>query len=508
MMTALKIATHSLRALLEGIVDLAPAEDVSVSGLSLDSRSTCAGDCFLALAGTRHHGREFIDTAIARGASAVLLENGRGPISLHRSGVPVISVPELRRRVGLIAARYYGQPSRALAVVGVTGTNGKTSVSHIVAQSLNAAGVRAPCGVLGTIGYGLQAKLEPAASTTPDPIAVQAWLARFRDSGAHGAAIEVSSHALDQHRVAGVHFAAAVFTNLSRDHLDYHQDMEKYGLAKQRLFEAPDLGSAVVNLDDPYAGTIIGTVHRSVPVYGYTLQAAPADIPPRVTVIAGRLMEVGREGLVIRVRAGQGEGVIRSRLLGRFNAANLMAACATLLALGVPLPLAVDVLEKAQGVPGRMERFGGDGNQPLVIVDYAHTPDGLEQALIAARELCRGRLVCVFGCGGNRDPGKRPLMGEVAARLADSVIVTSDNPREEDPAAIIREVLAGIVPADAAAVEVDRRAAIAHAVSMAGQDDVVLVAGKGHEGYQEIAGHRLPFSDRAIVLESLRGVDA
>ena len=508
MMTALKIATHSLHALLDGIIDLAFVDDVSIGGLSLDSRSTCTGDCFLALAGNRRHGREFIDTAVARGACVVLLEDGHGPIAFHRTGVPVIAVPELRRKVGLIAARYYGQPSRSMTVVGVTGTNGKTSVSHLIAQALNAAGVRAPCGVLGTIGYGLQTQLEPAAATTPDPVAVQAWLARFRDSGARGAAIEVSSHALDQHRVAGVHFAAAVFTNLTRDHLDYHQDMEQYGLAKQRLFEAQDLGSAVVNLDDPYAQTIIGAVHRSVPVYGYSLQADRIDISPRVNVIAGRVLQLTRDGLVIAVRVGQGEGVIRSRLLGRFNAANLMAACATLLALGVPLPQAVDALQKTQGVPGRMERFGGDGRQPLVIVDYAHTPDGLEQALLASRELCPGRLICVFGCGGNRDTGKRPLMGEVAKRYADSVIVTSDNPRDEDPAAIIGEIVAGMGPAAAVTVEADRRAAIALAVSRASRDDVILVAGKGHEAYQEIAGRRLSFSDRAIVLEALREVEA
>jgi UDP-N-acetylmuramyl-tripeptide synthetase len=324
----------------------------------------------------------------------------------------------------------------------------------------------------------------------------------MRDRGARCVAMEVSSHALDQSRVAGVHFAAAAFTNLTRDHLDYHATMESYGAAKRSLFLRPELGAAVINVDDPFGLSLLDVLPAGVPAYACTLGGV--ESAGRATLLRGSAIAVSRAGISMTATSAGRELRLRASLLGRFNAANLLLAFATITALGASWEEAGGALQGAIGVPGRMEAFQTGEDSPLVLVDYAHTPDGLRHVLQAARELCRGRLWCVFGCGGNRDPGKRPVMGAVAAELADSIIVTSDNPRDEDPAAIIAQIVEGIPAPVTVVIEVDRTRAVASAVHGARSEDVVVVAGKGHEEYQEIRGQRLPMSDRALVLAALR----
>jgi UDP-N-acetylmuramoyl-L-alanyl-D-glutamate--2,6-diaminopimelate ligase len=455
--------------------------------ISADSRSVRAGDAFAAFPGTHADGRAFIADAIARGAGSVLWE-ARG---FHWNGdrsVPNLGVDDLRAKLGYIADFIYGSPSRDLWVAGVTGTNGKTSCSHWIAQCLEACGRES--AIVGTLGSGLVGALEPARNTTPDVAVVHEMLARFRDAGARAVAMEVSSHGLDQGRVNGVAFDVALFTNLTRDHLDYHGTMAAYGAAKAKLFAWPGLAACVINTDDTFGqGLADATRARGQRVITYGL--SNADIV--ATTIA---MTPG--GLELSVATPWGRGEVDTSLVGAFNASNLLAVIGVLGAAEIALPDALAALARVTAPPGRMQRFGG-GGKPLVVVDYAHTPDALEKALIALRPAVPrgGELACVFGCGGERDPGKRAPMGRIAATLADRVTVTSDNPRGEDPTAIAEAVVAGIRETDNRrwSIELDRAIAVARAVADAKWGDVVLVAGKGHEDYQELAGTRVAYSD-------------
>jgi UDP-N-acetylmuramoyl-L-alanyl-D-glutamate--2,6-diaminopimelate ligase len=475
--------------------NLTDALGVKVERLAIDSRRVRPGDVFLAYPGEASDGRRHIREAIAAGAIAVLWE-AEGFQWDPAWRVPNLPVTGLRQKAGFIAAEVYGHPSRRLEVVGITGTNGKTSCSHWIAQAAAHAG--RPTAIIGTLGNGLPGELTPATHTTPDPVSLQEWLARFVAAGLKGVAMEVSSHALDQGRVNGVEFRLAVFTNLSRDHLDYHGNMERYARTKARLFAWEGLGAAVLNLDDPFGRELAQKVKRDGGrVVGYGFEAGE---------VRGLNLSVSLHGLEFDVETPWGAGHVRSQILGRFNATNLLAVLATLGASGVEFAQALSALERLEPVPGRMQRIEAPG-RPLVVVDYAHTPDALEKVLVTLRELAAesktasSRLVCVFGCGGNRDRGKRPMMGDVASRLADHVIVTSDNPRNEDPKAIIDDITAGM-GANYHVIE-DRAAAIDHAIQHAQAGDVVLIAGKGHESWQEIHGVRLPFSDAEVALRAL-----
>ncbi len=471
-----------------------------VSGLAADSGAVRPGDVFFALRGGRRHGLEFLDAARAAGARAVLWEPPyAGPLPGTGTAPPLLAVPELRRNMGRIASRFYDEPARRLRVVGITGTDGKTSCAHFVAQALSDAET-GPCGILGTLGVGVHGATEPSPYTTPDALAVHRWLAELVAAGRRYAAMEVSSHALDQGRVNGVRFAVAVLTHLTRDHLDYHGTPEAYAAAKRRLFFDCRPEWAVLNLDDAFGRGLAAERGSPSPTIGYGLGARPERLE---RFVWGENLELSPAGLRLRIRSSWGDGELRAGLLGRFNAHNLLATLATLLALDLPLAEALARLARSATVPGRMERLGGGPGEPLIVVDYAHTPHALEQALTALREHGGGRLWCVFGCGGDRDPGKRPLMGAAAERLADRVIVTDDNPRTERPERIVGDVLAGMRRPEAATVIRDRRAAILGALAGAGADDLVLVAGKGHEDYQLVGTERLPFSDRAVVLAGL-----
>jgi UDP-N-acetylmuramoyl-L-alanyl-D-glutamate--2,6-diaminopimelate ligase len=486
----------------ENILGRLAAQGARVTGLAADSRSLAAGEAFVAYPGSRSDGREFISNAIARGASAVLWER-EGFRWNTDWRVPNLPVEGLRALAGYLAHEVCGRPSERLWTIGVTGTNGKTSCSHWLAQACTACGART--AVVGTLGTGFPGKLHVGVNTTPDAVLLHRSIARLLDEGAQGVAMEVTSIGLDQGRVNGVAFGAALFTNLSRDHLDYHGDLESYARAKRRLFEGPELKHAVLNLYDVQgvrlARALAGRVNRA----GYSCFAGVAARAGLECYAEAHAIEASPRGIAFDVRSSWGEARIESALLGRFNVSNLLGVLATMLVSGVPFERAAAALSGLRPVPGRMQRVGGDG-KPLVVVDYAHTPDALEKTLVALGDVARaggGRLIAVFGCGGDRDRGKRPLMGAVALRHADAIVVTSDNPRGEAPAAIIAEITAAI-PGTHEAIE-DRRAAIASAIARAGASDVVLIAGKGHETYQEIAGRRLPFADVVEAERALAG---
>jgi len=475
---------------------------VSARNLAADSRGVRPGDVFLAYPGARTDGRCHVRAALAAGASGVVWERAG---YTWPSGLPApnVAVDRLRELSGYLAHLVYGRPSEKLWTIGVSGTNGKTSVAQWIARSLEALGRR--CAVIGTLGSGFPDALDETANTTPEAVSLHASLARYRAAGASACAMEVSSIGLDQGRVNGVAFAAAVLTNLTRDHLEYHGTMEAYGQAKVRLFLTPGLRAVVLNLDDPFGRMLAARLKGSgVRRIGYTVAE---DVERRFLadeLYMARDIAVGPHGVRFVARTPHGDASLETRLLGRFNVSNLLAVLASLGVSGIALNDAVRALRGLTPPPGRMQMIGGDA-RPLAVVDYAHTPDALEQALTALREVADargGKLFCVFGCGGERDPGKRSVMGEAAARRADRVFLTSDNPRSEDPQAILDQIRDG-AGVDTIVIE-DRAAAIARALRQATAADVVLIAGKGHEPYQEVRGERRPFSDSDEACRGLR----
>lgn len=496
---------HSLSGLLADIVPVPAERDRRVSELSLDSREMAAGSVFCALPGTRKHGLEHAAEAAAGGAVAILAEPD-GNWDAHRMAgleaqlnIPLFPVPGLTRRLSAIAGRLHGNPGWKLDLIGVTGTNGKTSVCRFLAQAMD--GER-PCAMVGTLGYGFPEDLSATRHTTPDAIRLQAILAELKARGAAAVSMEVSSHALEQGRVAALPISTAVFTNLSRDHLDYHGDMAAYARAKQGLFQMPGLRHAVLNRDDAFAEQILaGLASRIEPVLtGLDPQWRPSEQGPR-WLRASRIAS-GLRGQRVTLEGSWGQGEFSTELLGRFNVSNLLAVLAVLLLREYSLERALRALKRIDGVPGRMERFG-TSEQPLVVVDYAHTPDALAQVLGVLREHGPERLICLFGCGGERDRGKRPQMGALAERLSDRVILTDDNPRGEDGGAIIDDILAGMQEPERVTVQRNRGRAIRYGIGMAGPGDILLVAGKGHETTQKVGDLVLPFSDRAQVVQVL-----
>jgi UDP-N-acetylmuramoyl-L-alanyl-D-glutamate--2,6-diaminopimelate ligase len=459
------------------------ASSVLIRELTLDSRKVRPGDLFLAVPGTAQDGRRHIADAIARGAAAVAYE-AEGASEMRDSAADLIAMKGLGEQLSAIAGRFYGEPSRALRLIGVTGTNGKTSVSQLLAQALDLLGER--CGIVGTLGSGFHNELVQGLHTTPDPIGVQAVLANLKQAGAKAVAMEVSSHGLDQGRVNALNFAVAVFTNLSRDHLDYHGSMAAYGAVKAKLFAWPELRCRVLNIDDAF-GRELAAEHSESRLISYSLEDAGA-------YLYCRSAEFSDDGVRADVVTPQGEGRLCSSLLGRFNLSNLLAVVGALLALDYPLDEILAVMPLLQGPLGRMQRLGG-GTQPLVVVDYAHTPDALDKVLEALQQHVDGQLLCLFGCGGDRDRGKRALMASVAEQRADRVLVTDDNPRTEAPEQIFADIRSGFSDVSKVSLQHGRGVAIAQLIASAKVGDVVLLAGKGHEDYQEINGVRQPFSD-------------
>ena len=469
---------------LDDVIPDAPpaARGIEVASLAYDNRRVAPGTLFFCVPGFTRDGHEFAGEAVAAGAVALVVER---PVE---ADVPQILVSGVREAMAIAAARFYGDPTAELSVVGVTGTNGKTTTAFLIRALLEAAG--RPCGLLGTVKSVIGGIEHEVVRTTPEAIELQRDFRAMLDAGDRACAIEVSSHALELHRADAIHFAAAIFTNLTQDHLDFHASMEDYFLAKRRLFTmAP--GAAVVNLDDPYGRRLAAELEEPIT---FSLR--------RQATYSATSLTSGLRGSQFTVLTPDGPVQLRSPLRGRFNVANVLAALAAARAVGVELATAVDAIACAGQVPGRFEPVQ-EGQGFEVLVDYAHTPDSLENVLSAARELGGGRVHVVFGCGGDRDRGKRPLMGEIAIRLADRVIVTSDNPRSEDPVQIIREILAGA--GDDVPWVTDRRAAIADAIAGAEDGDVVVIAGKGHEQGQEFAaGKKVPFDDVEVAREVLR----
>jgi len=504
MMTAERLSTSwRLAGLLDGIVAIPDALDVPVTGLGADSRSLRAGQIFLARRGASTDGARFLDAAVAAGAAALVIAGEPG-CRRRSDGVVEVRVPDVAVCTGVLADRFFGHPSRELEVVGVTGTNGKTSTAHFIAQALSGEDAR-PCGLLGTLGYGTPGALRASRLTTPDAIAVHGQLAELRAAGARQAVMEVSSHALDQGRVEGVGFDGAVFTNLTRDHLDYHGDMAAYGDAKSKLFDSGGLRYAVINEDDAFGAQLLTARRADVQTLRYGVDSHGETRPPAggLAWIRAHIIDPDATDISLSVRGSFGEGRLTSGLVGRFNAYNLLAALGALLCMGWSLQSALQRLAVAEAPAGRMQRFGGAPDLPLMVVDYSHTPDSLARALESLRNQCAGKLWCVFGAGGDRDRGKRPMMGAAAAAHADVIVLTDDNPRGEDGDRIVDDIRGGIPEKLRVVIERDRGSAIALALAGAGPDDVVLVAGKGHENYQEIQGQRLPFSDAAAVRAAL-----
>ncbi len=472
--------------------------------LQTDSRRVAAGDGFIAWPGAATDGRRYVQGALAQGATACLVERA-GAESYCFESDAVASYEGLKVASGPIAAAYYERPSQQLDVLAVTGTNGKTSTSWWLAQALSALQPPRPCGLIGTLGIGRAPRTGAAAEvvgtglTTPDPVLLQQTFRRFVDEGLSACAIEASSIGIAERRLDGTQIRTAVFTNFTQDHLDYHGSMADYWQAKAALFDWPGLRAAVLNIDDEKGAELAAQLAGRA----LDLWTVSCKVPARLNA---RDIRFEGGGLRFTVCEGAAAHELATQMVGHYNVSNLLGVIAAMRTLGVPLDAAVEACRGLQPVPGRMECLGGMG-QPLVVVDYAHTPDALAQVLQALRPLAAqrgGRLWCVFGCGGDRDPLKRPLMGAVAGQHADHVVLTSDNPRSEKPEAIISQILLGLEGHSAVSVRGDRAQAIADATQQAMVHDVVLVAGKGHEAYQETAGQRLPFSDRAEVQRALQ----
>lgn len=470
--------------------------------LTADSRQVAAGDAFVACQGEYADGRDYIADAIEQGAAFVYWDEDGGFVWQDEWKVANQPVADLRRRAGLLAAEAYGKVSGSLNIIGVTGTNGKTSITQWLAQAIDLLEQKQSCALIGTVGNGFFGRLAETGHTTPDPVSVQTLLRQFRRQGACHIAMEVSSHGLHQYRVNGVPFRTAVFTNLTRDHLDYHADMAEYGAVKARLFHWQGLQHAVINGDDPFGAALAEELRDTYPqlntmTYGF---ADEADI--RIAEFAA-----DTRGMRLTLHTPWGKGTVHTRLLGRFNAQNLAACVGVLCAQGWALTAVLAALAQIRPASGRMDCLINEG-KPLVVVDYAHTPDALEKALTALNEIRQpeSRLWCVFGCGGNRDRGKRPLMGAVAAQHSDCPVITSDNPRMEEPEAIIADILPAVP--NAVLVEADRKSAIEQTIARAAPQDIVLIAGKGHETYQDAGGVKTHFSDFETAQEALQRFQA
>lgn len=490
-----------LSVLLEGICQIPSETDLSITGLALDSRHVKPGDLFFACQGTHSDGRKFIQQAIEKGAVAVVAEKDQNkPANYSSELVPVFSIQGLNDKISDIAARFYGYPGQYLDIVGITGTNGKTSCSHFIAAILHYLGKS--CGVMGTLGNGMYGNIQPGILTTPDAITIQKTLADLVFEGATHVAMEVSSHSLDQGRVYDVPFKVGVFTNLTQDHLDYHGTIEAYGAAKAKLFERLALPFAVINADDSFGLKLIQKIASHKKVYGYSVSAEgtqQGDFP----LVLAKEVRLDSSGIRANILSPWGEGELNTRLIGQFNLSNLLAVLTTLCLLKIPFQRVLEGISTLQSVSGRMQTLGGD-RDPLVVVDYSHTPDALDKALLALRLHCPGKLYCVFGCGGDRDTGKRPIMAAIAEKNADVVIVTDDNPRTEDPKRIMQDIMKGFLMPGKVIIQHDRSKAIRDVIQYAKPGDCVLIAGKGAEMYQQVGEQKIPFSDVEQVRINLR----
>lgn len=481
--------TMQLSELLKPFVTIPAQVDRVIMSLAVDSRRVEPHSLFIAVKGTQMDGREFIPNALARGATAILIDADaqREPV-VWEGNVPLVAIPDLSRQVPLLAAHFYGHPADKLKLIGVTGTNGKTSCTHFIAQLLQSQ--QMPCGIIGTLGCGMYGQLVETGLTTPDAVTLQKHLREFVQKGASAVAMEVSSHSIDQGRVNTLPFEIGIFTNLTQDHLDYHGTMQAYAAVKHRFLAQFPIKQLIVNVDDSYGAQWAAEFDQRVMVTYSTRK------PDRVrdNHVYCDKVKLDLKGMQATVYTPWGDGQLELPLVGLFNLSNALAALAAVCLRGVAFEQALAGLKNLKPVPGRMQSLGGHG-KPMVVVDYAHTPDALEKVLQALRHHTAGRLICVFGCGGDRDAGKRPLMAQIAERGADQVIVTNDNPRHEAPDVILKDIMAGFAAPDRIQVELDRAKAIQKSIQLAAVNDCVLIAGKGAEQYQQIGDVKLPFDD-------------
>lgn len=490
-----------LESLLEGIVDKFPVTGINITGIATDSRKVTSGNLFIACIVGSVSNIQYINDAVKNGAVAVLIDENELPEPCICS-VPVFRTKELVKKIGIIADRYYQHPSSDIRVVGVTGTNGKTSVSYLLTQCLETSSENG-CGLIGTLGYGRINNLVPGPNTTPEPITLQALLADMRDRKLREVVMEVSSHGLDQYRVTGVRFNLAIFTNLSRDHLDYHKTLQDYAASKQRLFNEYGIKKHVINIDDELGKKIFNELPDDVEKAGCTLENHIYESEHnKEDLVYGKVIDINPGGMKVEIYSPWGKGILSTQFIGIFNLRNILSVLSALCLMDFSFNEALALVSRCKNIPGRLETFSAN-NFPTVAVDYAHTPDALEQVLSTVKSVCQGNLHCVFGCGGDRDAGKRPIMAAVAEKYADYITLTSDNPRYENPAKIIEDMFAGITSKKNVYIEVNRKTAIENTISRAGVNDIVLIAGKGHENYQEINGTRLPFSDQQITKDIL-----
>src|SRR3990167_99291 len=492
-----------LTDLLAGYLSRSFQIDIEVKDLALDSRKVKPGDLFFALPGSQTDGERYLVEAMVKQACAILKTGEQEAIQWQES-VPIITLPNLLTHLGSLAAKFFGYPSRQLTMIGVTGTNGKTSCCYFLAQALTH--LNKPCAIIGTLGYGFIHALHSTGMTTPDAITLQRCLKELVNQGAQAVVMEVSSHALMQHRVAGIDFEVAVFTNLTQDHLDYHGTMENYALAKRRLLHWPGLTKLVINYDDPEGRVWLQQADKKnkICLYAKKTQLAPllaANSPLNYIVV--KKAELSLAGMQLNFASTWGDGILNLDLLGQFNVSNLLAVMGVLGLLGFAKLEFVTAVKQLINVPGRMQciRYAG---KPLVIVDFAHTPDALEQVLTTLKAISKQKLICVFGCGGNRDRAKRPLMAAIAERYADLIVVTSDNPRNEDPQEIVTDIVQGFIKRQAVYIELDREKAIWQAIRLGQAGDMVLIAGKGHETIQIIKDKQIPFDDVQKVKQALQ----
>ncbi|OGT41943.1 MAG: UDP-N-acetylmuramoyl-L-alanyl-D-glutamate--2,6-diaminopimelate ligase [Gammaproteobacteria bacterium RIFCSPHIGHO2_12_FULL_37_34] len=476
-----------------------------IARLVLDSRQILPHDLFLAIKGTERDGREYIADAIAKGAVAILKESERQhePITWQES-VPIIPFYQLPQQVGKLAAQFYNFPAKQLRIIGVTGTNGKTSCSHFLAQSLQALSI--PCGMIGTLGSGFYGQLQETGLTTPDAITLQAYLRHFVNQGAKAVAMEVSSHGIDQGRMNGIPFEIGLFTNLTQDHLDYHGNMATYAAVKQRFLAGATVKQAIINADDAYGENWIHELAQHKSIFSYSIRKPISRVLP-IPCVFTHSIQLLSHGIKAYIDSPWGEGEVLLPLIGQFNLSNAVAVFTALCVIGVSFQDAIWQLSQLKPVSGRMQALGG-GNKPLVIVDYAHTPDALEKVLQALRDHTKGKLICVFGCGGGRDKAKRSLMARIAEQLADQIWVTNDNPRHEQPEAIAEQIMQGFIAKDQVHMELDRSQAIRNSIQYAKAGDCVLIAGKGAEHYQQIGDENIPFDDVTKVQECLEMLHA
>ena len=476
----------TLVSLLSPYFTLPSVWDRAVTGVTLDSRLVQPGDLFFALTGAQVDGKQFVQEAITKGAVAIVAEGEQDPE--WQGYVPIIYLPHLKDKIGSIAATFYQDPLQALQVIGVTGTNGKTSCSHYVASALEY--FQKPCGVIGTLGSGRFGHVNTAKLTTPDALTLQKTFATFVSAGLQAVAMEVSSHSIDQGRILGIPFAVGLFTNLTRDHLDYHGTMAAYGQVKKSWLTSPSVQQCVINIDDPFGLEMVVELAALKPVVAYSLEQHDCPVPCVYTTE----IQSSLQGIRAVVHTPWGSGTLETSLLGRFNLSNVLAVLTGLCVLGFPLPEVLQAVRQFKAVSGRMETFG-DADQPLVVVDYSHTPDSLEKALQALRPHCEGKLYCLFGCGGDRDKGKRPIMASIAERLADVVMVTDDNPRHEKSEQIAADIMQGFQQPSQIIVELDRSKAIQDIIQCAKVGDCILIAGRGGETHQLVGDRKIPFND-------------